>query len=266
MESTTAITIIKIANLSSTTIEKLKIVRQLAQLKKDIKKILEKMDERILSDIASAYEALGDALQTGNEQVRKQSLSYVHDHLLKNTKLGQLGKTGGYPNSYLMALSYYGLALYCVLLNDELTASKHFLRIFKVDPRVGRENISPTFYKIFFEPQCIDIFEWYEERKDELYQKQFQFKIMRDGVLALLPGAIGSIGYAATGFRNANLFHQGSMKSQQMLNERKTVDYYREQELEKLVVILESKLDDRCRKIAESLISGEKKYLLDFYN
>ncbi len=210
------------------------------------------LDQLILREIKSAYEAISDALVTTSEQTKNVRLNYAEESLLKNTNLDPTLKTGDFHNNYLMALANYGLAFVCMLRNDEQIAAKHLLRSYKFDPRTARTILTPSLYEDVFKPKCSDVFKWYTERTLEISQNECSFRVIGGKTMAVALW-VGGVGYALAAKQGAaaRAVHTEAAK----IWDNSNPAHYRIGDMEDLVLELEIKLDDRCREIALDFLS-----------
>ena len=186
------------------------------------------LDQLILREIKSAYEAISDALVTNNEQTKNVRLNYAEESLLKNTSLDPALKTGEFYNAYLMALAHYGLAFVCVLRKDNQIAAKHLLRTYKFDPNISRTKLTPILFEEIFKPKCSNA--------------------------AAVTSWVGmvAVGFAVPAARGAAM--QANNVAGKLWNSS-TPEHYRIGDMEDLEKELELKLDDRCREIALDFLS-----------
>ena len=211
------------------------------------------LDQLILREIKSAYEAISDALVTNNEQTKNVRLNYAEESLLKNTSLDPALKTGEFYNAYLMALAHYGLAFVCVLRKDNQIAAKHLLRTYKFDPNISRTKLTPILFEEIFKPKCSNVFEWYDKRALEISRNDCSLRVMA-GKAAAVTSWVGmvAVGFAVPAARGAAM--QANNVAGKLWNSS-TPEHYRIGDMEDLEKELELKLDDRCREIALDFLS-----------
>lgn len=217
-----------------------------------IRTVQSTLDQLILREIDSAFDAIGDALITQNEQTRVIRLNYAEENLLRNTSLDSSLTTGNYKNIYLITLAHYGLAFVCSLRGDRVIAAKHLIRCYKFDSHVSRTELTPMLFEKFFKPKCSDIFEWYQRRLEAISRNPCAVRVMGGKAVA----AAAFVGALAAGlaFGQLGAAHAGRREAQQMWN-NSTASRYQLKDRDNAYTQLELKVDNRCREIALELLS-----------
>lgn len=238
------------------------LVRRVAENQSLIKNILEKVDQILLRDISSAFDALSDATLTNNEAAKKRRLNYAEEQLLRCTGLNANSKNniGKYSPAYWVGLSHFGLFTVSKLRGDEILAVRHVLKTYVADPETARKNHFPEVYKKVFLPKCGDVKKWYDENLAEIDKDNFGWRVLGDRALIAGKGlGLGALGLLA--MKNQHMKHAAPHTIGQGFNklgeEWKDVspEKYRDEMKRKLSIEYEEKLDNKCRIIAQSMLS-----------
>lgn len=143
----------------------------LLEINSKLNTIMAKQDEQILSNLKSAYTAIEDAIQTPNKQTKKQRLLFAENALLPNTQLNPSLSTADRPNGHWIAIANYGLGFVCHLRGDDITAAKHFVRMFESDQQLARTKLAPKLYKDYFLPKYKEYIKYDKKSTNEnVYQ------------------------------------------------------------------------------------------------
>ncbi len=217
-----------------------------------------KSDQMITREIKSAFDAIDDALESSNKETREIRLKYSEECLLKNTRLDPSLPTEGRQNNEWIALANFGLAYICIMRQDQELAAKHLLRTFLYDPRAARTELLSDIYSAIFKPKCNDLFQWHKEECSKVDNKDFNIEIFLDKTVAAGAGCV-AIGAAVIGsspyLRGLSYFSSRNMGdwAQKKWNTSTSENKRRVAKIG-LSIELESKIDIRCKSIAESLI------------
>jgi hypothetical protein len=235
--------------------------RKLKDIDHKVERVLEKLkaqdskiDQLITREIKSAFKAIQDACISNNEETKKLRLKFAEEQLLKNTMLDVSQSTEGQSNNYWMAVCHYGLTLLCVVRGDHEISERHAASVFQHAPREAREKLLPEVWEIVFQPKCHEIYQWYEEKKQDLLNQDFSSDVslakaiavakfaglsgVAVGIALLLGGQGGGFGATQT-LKKAKKGLDSDMR-------HANPQQYRDEAIKNLEQILENKLDERC--------------------
>jgi hypothetical protein len=254
-----------IAKLAKVSLECLEVmIKRIADRESKLKLLLQKADQMILREIASAFDDLNDAKNgTRVRSTRNRILKMAETKFRNNTNLNRKDNTGGQPNTYWMAQAHYGLAAIYAFRSEEKMASRHILRSFVADARQARLELAPELYERMFVPQCGDVSAWYKSEADSIAHKDFAAKILRKQIAA---GGVAVLGVGAgIGLTWASLnpvlgvqaVANSFDKADDVWHEA-TVEYYRAEALKALDVERESRIDAKCAELASRALGQIK--------
>ncbi|MBW4479966.1 MAG: hypothetical protein KME54_24785 [Tolypothrix brevis GSE-NOS-MK-07-07A] len=238
------------------------LVKRIADNQSLIKNILEKVDQILLRDISSAFDALNDATLTNNEAAKERRLNYAEEQLLRCTGLNANSKNniGKYSPAYWVGLSHFGLFTVSKLRGDEILAVRHVLKTYVADPETARKNHFPEVYNKVFLPKCGDIKKWYDEKLAEIDKDNYGWRVLGDRALIAGKG-LGLGALALLAMQNQNTKHAVLHNMKQSFNElgeewgEVSPEKHRDEMKEKLLIEYQEKLDNKCKIIAHSMLS-----------
>jgi hypothetical protein len=247
MDKETVDLIIKLASLSSGASKAKALNAKMSEIKSTI-------DDLVLREIKSAYDCIQDAIDTDNNKTREARFRAAEDNLLKNTRLSPERSTGRYSNTYLIALSHFGLAVICALRGDQKISARHILNLYTSEPRLARNKIAPDVYQELFLPKCSDLLRLHQQQIDELAHQTSTIKEF--GQKAAAAGLIvgGFAVFLAT--KSHTALREAGKNGEKMWNSAKYDISYEERErrTKKVKEELESALDKRCQELALELL------------
>ena len=252
--------IIKMVQTSSKLIETRLKKEILSKINSKLDSVLAKQDQQILSQLKSAYDAISDAVNTTNQETIMKRLSYAENTLLLNTRLDLSLTTAGYSNAHWVALANYGLALICSFRTDETTQAIHILRMYEADPRYSRTQLEPKLYDEFFKPKCKNVLEWKKRRSEEINNLNFNGRVFlqKTAGVAVMAGAIVSgifLGLSRQPVAGRVVIDSGLKSGGKIWDDAdKNIPKYRLEALSSLQEEVELKLDECCKKIAQSFL------------
>lgn len=236
------------------------LVKRIAESQSQIQEVLKKVDQLILREINSAFDALRDATLTDNAETRERRLNFAEDQLLRCTGLELNTKIGGRPSAYWVGLSHFGLFTISKLRGDEMLAVRHVLKTFATDPETARASHFPEVYAKVFQPECTEERNWYVQRFLEVERDDFKGRVFAAKALKVGKGiALAGFAIWAMTDRNTRVAAQvtANQQLQKLDGEMKeiTPEKYREIMKEKVKAEFEEKLNQRCRSIAQSMLA-----------
>lgn len=237
--------LLELSKLSGEALKEREVAERLARIQSGL-------DELLLRELRSAYDALGDALISQNAQTQSIRLGYAEESLLRNSNLDPTRRTGQYENKSIMALAHFGLAHICALRSDSPLAAKHLLKVFALDPREARTRLAPEVFREVFLPKCADITTWYDQSLAAINRDSFAWHVFGRKASAVAIGASAVLGAIAAGLARQRVPPTVFRAFERTLNDSNPEEF-RKAARERLRDEHENRLDAKCREVAQSL-------------
>ncbi len=235
------------------------LVKRIAESQSQLQEVLKKVDQLILREINSAFDALRDATLTDSAETKERRLNFAEDQLLRCTGLELNSKIGDHSSAYWVGLSHFGLFTISRLRGDDMLAARHVLKTFVSDPQTARTRYFPEVYASVFQPECSEERSWYVQRLAEVEGDDFKGRILAAKVLKV--GKVLAIGgFGIWGMTNPSTrvtaqyaMREGLDKTgeewQQIIPEK-----YREEMKQRVKREFEEKLNLKCASCALAML------------
>jgi hypothetical protein len=254
--------LISAARFGKSVLDSQKTGEELTAIKGILLELRKQNDQAITREIKSAFEAISDANFSNNEAENHRLLEYAGNKFLLNTGLEPTLETAGHPNSYWIAISYYGLAYISFLQKDEKLVWRRLLKVFISDPRLARTTLLPDFYNGYLKKQCSDIYSEYFSNKKKAEESN-NLKMQQINLLGSTHAATTQAAIIATIPLLCLFLPSVVIMPSVVINRNSSISKLMELEKIKgqvkermLIKTLHNKIDNRCQEITQKLLDS----------